>query len=111
MKKIVLEIPLMFGDHHVLAVRSALTSLKGIDELYVSSAWKQLMISFDSKKTKQADIEQALADAGFPVGDGEPPILVETNAIKRDPQWELFGVRVTETNRADNKMSGEHQRY
>jgi copper chaperone CopZ len=101
----------MFGDHHVLAVRDALTKLDGIKEVYASSAWKQLMISFDPKKIKQSDIEKTLAKSGYAVGDGEPPILVETNAIKRDPQWELLGVRVTETNRADKEMSGEHRRY
>ncbi len=110
MKKIVLEIPLMFGDHHVLAVRSALTGFKGIEELYVSSAWKQLMISFDPNKTKQSDIEQALADAGFPVGGGEPPVLVETDAVKSDPQWHAQGVRITQTDETEVDLSGDFRR-
>lgn len=110
MKKIFLEIPSMFGDHHVLAVRSALTSLTGIEELYASSAWKQLMISFDPKKTKQSDIEQALADAGFPVGGEEPPVLVETDAVKSDPQWQALGVRVTQTDEAEVDLSGDFRR-
>lgn len=110
MKKIILEIPSMFGDHHVLAVREALTKLNGIMEVYASSAWKQLMISFDPKKIKQPEIEQALTNAGYPVGEGEPPVLVETDAKKFDPQWKTLGVRITRTNKADVEMSGEFRR-
>ena len=69
------------------------------------------MISFDPKKIKQADIEQTLADAGYPVGEGELPVLVEASDIKRDPQWVELAIRVTETNQADIEMSGEFRRY
>jgi copper chaperone CopZ len=111
MENIILDLPSMYGDHHVLKVRDALADLEGIEELYASSAWRQLMISFDPKRIKQADIEQALADAGYPLDEGEPPALVEASDIKRDPKWAELDIRVTETNQADIEMSGEFRRY
>jgi copper chaperone CopZ len=111
MEKIVLELPLMYADHHVLSVRDVLSDLKGIDEVYASSAWRQLMISFDPAKIKQPAIEKALAEAGYPVGEGETPVLVEADKIKRDPKWKALGIRVTKTNMADIEMSGEFRRY
>ena len=32
MKELILEMPTMYADHHVLKVREALDGLKGIDE-------------------------------------------------------------------------------
>ena len=110
MENIILDLPAMYADHHVLTVRDALTKLDGLEKVYASSAWKQVMISFDPAKIKQPAIEEALANAGFPVGEGEPPVLVEFNDIKRDPKWEVLGIRVTETYEAEVQMSGEFRR-
>lgn len=103
MKQLILDVPALYADHHVLKVREALTELEGIDELYASSSWKQLMLTYDSKKIEPEQIEEALRDAGYPPGEGETPMLVEFSSIKRDPQWEVLGSRVTETNQADLK--------
>jgi copper chaperone CopZ len=111
MDKIVLELPTMYGDHHVLAVREALIKLEGVEGIYASSAWKEIMVSFDPKKIKQSDIEDSLAEAGYPVGEGELPVLVQMDDIKRDPQWAVLDVRVCKTNDADLSMSGEFRRY
>jgi copper chaperone CopZ len=111
MEKLIFEIPSMYGDHHVLRVRDVLAKLNGIKEIYASSAWKQLMIHYDPKIVKPSAIEETLANAGYPVGAGETPVLVESSKIKRDPQWQVLGIRITETNKADIEMSGEFRRY
>lgn len=111
MEKIILNLPAMYADHHVLAVRSSLEGIEGVGEVYASCAWKQAIVHFDPKKTDAKAIEKALADAGYPVGNGEPPILVEASEVKRDPQWAPHGIRITETNQADLEMSGEFRRY
>jgi copper chaperone CopZ len=103
MEELILEMPSMYGDHHVLRVRDVLTAVEGVEEVYASSAWKQVMVSFDPKKVKAADLEKVLDDAGYAPNAGEPPILVQPTSIKRDPQWELIGVRTTQTNPADLK--------
>jgi copper chaperone CopZ len=103
MEELTLEMPSMYGDHHVLKVREILTAIEGVEEVYASSAWKQLLIKFDPKKVKSEDLEKALSDAGYSPNEGEPPVLVQPTSIKRDPQWELIGVRSTQTNPADLK--------
>jgi copper chaperone CopZ len=111
MEKLVLDVPALWADHHVLKARDALASLDGVENVYASSAWKQVLVSYDSAETDPASIEKALAEAGYPVGEGEVPVLVQPTAIHRDPQWEVVGARTTETNRVDLEMSGEFRRY
>ena len=110
MEKTILELPAMYADHHVLAVRDALAELDGVEEVYASSAWKQVMISFDPAKIKQPAIEETLANAGYPVGEGATPVLAEFDRIKRDPKWGILDIRVTETYEAEVQMSGEYRR-
>jgi copper chaperone CopZ len=110
MAKATFDVPTLWADHHVLKVREALLGLKGVEDVFASSAWKQVLVTYNSKKTKKEDIEKALADAGYPVGQGEVPVVVQPTQIRRDPQW-AEGVRTTQTSRADLEMSGEFRRY
>ncbi|HEY75018.1 MAG TPA: hypothetical protein G4O00_02410 [Thermoflexia bacterium] len=111
MEKIVLDVPLLWADHHVLKVRDVLGSLEGVEDMYVSSAWKKVMVAFDPAKTSRDAIEKALADAGYPVGEGETPILVEPGLKKRDPKWSELGFRMNETYQADLEMSGDFRKW
>ena len=111
MEKVVLNVPSLWADHHVLKVRDVLVALEGVGDVYASSAWKQVLISFDGAKLEPSAIEKALADAGYAVGEGELPVLTQPKAMRRDPQWELLGSRMTMTNQADLEMSGEFRRY
>jgi copper chaperone CopZ len=111
MEKVVLEVPTLWADHHVLKVRDALASLEGVEDVYASSAWKQVLVAYDSAKTGPAAIEKTLAEAGYPVGEGEVPVLVQPSPRRRDPGWETLDARGTQTNRADLEMSGEFRRY
>jgi copper chaperone CopZ len=103
MEELIYDVPSMYGDHHVLKVRDALAELEGIKELHASSAWKKIMISYDPELVKAAEIEKVLAKAGYPTDGGELPLLMHLTNIKRDPQWALHGVRVTQTNPVDLK--------
>ncbi|RLC68052.1 MAG: hypothetical protein DRI48_00650 [Chloroflexi bacterium] len=111
MAKATFDVPTLWADHHVLKVREALVDLEGVEDVYASSAWKQVLVDYNSKQIKKADLEKALAGAGYPVGEGETPVLVQPTRIHRDPQWDVLGVRTTETNQADLEMSGEFRRY
>jgi copper chaperone CopZ len=103
MAKTTLDVPTLWADHHVLKVREALLKLDGIDDVYASSAWKQVLVTYNNKKTKKADIEKALAEAGYPVGEGEMGVVVQPSEIRRDPQW-AEGARTTTTQQADLEM-------
>jgi len=111
MAKATFELPSLWADHHVLKVREALFGLEGVEDVYASSAWKQVLVVYDEKKVECPAIEKALAEAGYPVGEGETPLLVQPADKRRDPQWEVLGFRLTETNRADLEMSGEFRKY
>lgn len=111
MEKLQLNVPDMWADHHVLKARDALTKLKGVENVYASSAWKQILVSYDPAQIAPAAIEQALADAGYPVDGREVPMLVQPPEKHRDPKWEVLGARGTTTNRSDVEMSGEFRLY
>jgi copper chaperone CopZ len=111
MERVTLDVPTLWADHHVLKVRDALTVLEGVDDVYASSAWKQVLVTYDPDTVELAAIEKVLAEAGYPVGEGGTPIVVEPTKLRRDPQWNVLGWRTTETNRADLEMSGEFRRY
>jgi len=100
----------MFADHHVLKARTALLALDGIEDVYASSAWQAVIVTYDEAKIQPASIEQSLADAGY-APDNEPPILAESGPQFQDPSWQSLGTRVTETNQVDLAMSGDHRKY
>jgi len=110
-EKVTLDVPALWADHHVLKVRAALASLQGVEDVFASSAWKQILVRYDETKTNRTAIEQTLAQAGYPPGEGETPMLVEPTDLRRDPRWAVLGARVTETNESDLKLSGEFRRY
>lgn len=72
MEKLNLNIPAMYGDHHVLAVRRLLEALPGVESVYASSAFKHVVVTFDPAKTSPAAIEQALKDNGYVPGADMP---------------------------------------
>ncbi len=111
MKKVVLDVPTLWADHHVLQARDALVSLEGVRDVYASSAWKQVLVTYEDGETDVAAFEKALAEAGYPVGEGEMPVIVQPGERRRDPQWKDLSFRTTTTNRVDLEMSGEFRKY
>jgi copper chaperone CopZ len=100
----------MFADHHVLKVREALFTLEGVADVYASSAWQTVIVSYDEDKIGSAAIEDALSKLGYGV-DKATPILAESGDSFKDPAWQEMGARITETNEADLAMSGEFRKY
>ena len=111
MTKAVLDVPTLWADHHVLKVRDALVNLEGVEDVYASSSWKQVLVDYNNRKIKRADIEKALAEAGYPVGEGEVPVLTLPTENRKDPRWTEANMRMVVTDQADLEMSGEFRRY
>jgi copper chaperone CopZ len=111
MKEIILDVPGLYADHHVLALKRALDGVEGVEESYLSSAWKQVLLRYDPKKTSQEEIEGIIQGSGYQVGSGEPPILIERDRIGRDPQWSKSSFRVTHSDPADMEMVGQFHRH
>ena len=110
METTVLSVPKMWADHHVLKVREVLAALDGVQGVYASSAWKQIMVKFDPGKLNESAVAEALAGAGYAVGaalelDGAP------TSDTGDPSWKELGVRATTTDERDVALSGDFRRY
>jgi copper chaperone CopZ len=109
MEKMVVDVPRMWADHHVLKVREALLALDGVKDVQASSAWKKVMVRFDPDKLGESDIVNALSGAGYTLD--EQLSLEGAHLVSGDPAWDELGVRVTETDQRDLAMSGEFRRY
>ena len=101
MEDALFEVPSMYADHHVIAVRQALLTVAGVDEVRASSAWKQVQVTYDPSTVSPDGISQALEQAGYPVGNGQLPSGPVAGPKAKDPAWDALGVRVTTTNQAD----------
>jgi copper chaperone CopZ len=60
-----LELPAMYGDHHVVDVRRILLGLEGVEEVYASSAFQAVEIGYDPEHTSPEKITAPLDEAGY----------------------------------------------
>jgi copper chaperone CopZ len=74
-----LDLPTMYGDHHVTEVRRLLLELDGIDDVYASSGFQIVEIQYDEAKLDADKIKAALGEAGY-LGDLQT--TVEQGAIE-----------------------------
>ena len=106
MEKLIVEVPSMYADHHVLTVRDLLTSMEGVGDIYASSAFKQVMVQYDPAVVTADTISGALADAGYTEGMDMP-----VQGKLPEDTWRQGSFRMTSTYRADLEMSGEFRKY
>jgi copper chaperone CopZ len=64
-KTVTFDTPALYGDHHVVEVRRILQALPGVDDVYASSAFRIVEVTFDDGKIQEAQLGQALSDAGY----------------------------------------------
>ena len=65
MKTKVMELPALFGDHHVSEVRRILLEMPGVNEVYASSGFGVVEIQYDEKKVNDLELQVKLDDAGY----------------------------------------------
>jgi copper chaperone CopZ len=68
MASLSLELPTMYGDHHVIEVRRILLDFDGVTDVYASSGFRVVEVEYNSKKTPKNDLIAALEKAGY-MGD------------------------------------------
>ncbi|RMF28600.1 MAG: copper chaperone [Chloroflexi bacterium] len=78
MATLTLEVPLMYGDHHVTEVRRLLLSLPGVEDVYASSCFHIVEVQYDETQVSPEEIEARLDEAGYL---GELPVPVEAGAV------------------------------
>jgi len=64
-KTITIDTPALYGDHHVLEVRQILQEITGVEDVYASSAFHVVEVTFDPDKVKEADIVSKLSERGY----------------------------------------------
>jgi len=69
------EAPALYGDHHVTEVRRILQGLTGVSEVYASSAFQVIEVTFDAEKISAEEISIQLENQGYL---GELPMISET---------------------------------
>lgn len=109
MERITLTVPAMFADHHVIKVKRLLSPLSGVENVVASSAFKQVLVEFDSGKTSTEAIVKTLIEAGY--APGTEAVVERSPDHTPDPAWEKHGVRVVTTNPVDLQLSGEFRKY
>lgn len=87
MQKKTYELPTMYADHHVIEVRRILLEMPGVEDVYASSAFQALEVSFDPDVLPESQITEVLEEAGY-LGDlavtveaGEPATSKNGNEV------------------------------
>ena len=103
-----LPIPSMYADHHVTAVRKALSAVSGVQDVQASAAFKEVTVKHTKEVTEKALVE-VLDKAGYQVGEEE--LVDQEPSCFGDPAWYECGSRCTKTDGADLAMSGDFRMY
>jgi copper chaperone CopZ len=64
-KTVTFDTPALFGDHHVLEIRRLLLDLPGVEDVYASSAFRVVDVTYDTDKTSEDAISTVLSSAGY----------------------------------------------
>lgn len=73
----VFETPALYGDHHVIEVRRILLETPGVADVYASSAFHVVEVTYDPEKINDLEIALKLDQAGY-LGEWSP--VAETGA-------------------------------
>jgi copper chaperone CopZ len=65
LKKVLLDLPAMYADHHVIEVRRILLELPGVIDVYASSAFRVVEVTYDPAQINDLEISIKLDEAGY----------------------------------------------
>jgi copper chaperone CopZ len=85
----VFEVPALYADHHVTEVRKILLGLEGVTNVYASSAFQVVEVTYDENKVNDLEIAVKLDDAGY-LGEWSLPIETGTAAQTTQGQNPYF---------------------
>jgi copper chaperone CopZ len=64
-KTVRFETPALYGDHHVVEVRRILLELPGVEDVFASSSFHSVEVTYNPEKLVEEQIESAIAEAGY----------------------------------------------
>lgn len=59
------DLNMMYADHHVIEVRKLISSIPGVEEIYASSCFHVVEVTFDESKVSAETIREALEGTGY----------------------------------------------
>jgi hypothetical protein len=65
METIRFEAPALYGDHHVSEVRRVLLAMEGVRDVYASSAFHVIEITYEPEKVSAGQLEDLLRGMGY----------------------------------------------
>lgn len=110
MESVTFNLPEMWADHHILAVREALGQLNGVQEVVASALYKDVQVKYDASIVSPDALVRALGQAGYRLG-AEPGLPAFPKRIEDASDWFQFQERITITDRRDLEMSGDFRKY
>jgi copper chaperone CopZ len=83
MTSLIVGVPAMYADHHVVEVRRILSEIPGVEKINASAAFQVVEIGYDPERTSEDVLKQRLDEAGYL---GELPVPAESGkpAVGRD---------------------------
>lgn len=73
MQTLALDLPAMYGDHHVIEVRRILLALPGIEAVNASSCFQAVEVTYQPTQIDAETITACLSEAGY-LGSLEMPL-------------------------------------
>ncbi len=110
MEKVTIDLPSMYADHHVKAVRDVLLGVDGVGDVYASSMLRKVVVSYDPAKVDPSVLEAKLKEAGYEPGK-EPEVPPPPPHTADNSPWFKVIKRVTQTDRRDLEMAGDFRKY
>jgi len=65
METITIDVPRMYGDHHVAEVRRIFLAMPGVEDVYASSAFHVARVRIDPAQVSESDLRAQLDEAGY----------------------------------------------
>ena len=88
-KTITLETPAMYGDHHVLAIRQTLLEMPGVEEVYASSGFRAVEVTYNPDQIKGDAITNKLEEFGY-LGEWSIPIEADSATYLESDRSQSF---------------------
>lgn len=103
MKKVTYEMPALYGDHHVVEVRRLLQNIPGVIEVYASSAFQMVEVTYDPAQVNDLQIAEVLDEAGY-LGEWTIPMEIGAESFQKDSELSYF--RHTAVNESVRQVVG-----
>jgi copper chaperone CopZ len=110
MEKVTINVPSLWADHHVLAIRQALLQVKGVANVSASALYRDVVVEYDPAAATPEALAGAVTQAGYQVAVAQSlpshPLRIDDSS-----DWFQFQERITITDNRDLEMSGDFRKY